>query len=36
MEHYDYVRNMATEIHTYAPDARVLTTYYCGMHSLLS
>ncbi|XP_021896439.1 uncharacterized protein LOC110813556 isoform X1 [Carica papaya] len=30
MEHYDYVRNMATEIHTYAPDARVLTTYYCG------
>lgn len=31
MEHYDSVRSMASEIHAYAPDARVLTTYYCGM-----
>lgn len=31
MEHYNSVRNMASEIHAYAPDARVLTTYYCGM-----
>ncbi|KAM7256464.1 hypothetical protein ACFE04_012205 [Oxalis oulophora] len=30
MEQYDNVRTMATEIHAYAPDARVLTTYYCG------
>ncbi|KAJ8772679.1 hypothetical protein K2173_027856 [Erythroxylum novogranatense] len=30
LEQYDSVRNMAGEIHAYAPDARVLTTYYCG------
>ncbi|KAJ6973663.1 hypothetical protein NC653_033870, partial [Populus alba x Populus x berolinensis] len=30
LEQYDMVRNMASKIHTYAPDARVLTTYYCG------
>ncbi|XVF63900.1 hypothetical protein PTKIN_Ptkin09bG0123600 [Pterospermum kingtungense] len=30
MEQYESVRNMASEIHAYAPDARVLTTYYCG------
>ncbi|XP_022131873.1 uncharacterized protein LOC111004904 isoform X2 [Momordica charantia] len=30
LEHYDSVRSMASEIHAYAPDARVLTTYYCG------
>ncbi|XP_038704160.1 uncharacterized protein LOC120000258 isoform X1 [Tripterygium wilfordii] len=30
LEHYDSVRNMASEIHAYAPDARVLTSYYCG------
>ncbi|KAJ0024655.1 hypothetical protein Pint_08925 [Pistacia integerrima] len=30
MEHYNSVRNMASDIHAYAPDARVLTTYYCG------
>ncbi|KAJ4701901.1 Alpha-1,6-mannosyl-glycoprotein 2-beta-N-acetylglucosaminyltransferase [Melia azedarach] len=30
MDHYNSVRNMASEIHAYAPDARVLTTYYCG------
>ncbi|XP_020530317.1 uncharacterized protein LOC18445880 isoform X2 [Amborella trichopoda] len=29
-EHYDAIRSMASEIRTYAPDARVLTTYYCG------
>uniref|UniRef100_A0A5B7BN44 Glycoside hydrolase 123 catalytic domain-containing protein n=1 Tax=Davidia involucrata TaxID=16924 RepID=A0A5B7BN44_DAVIN len=29
-EQYDSIRNMASEIHAYAPDARVLTTYYCG------
>lgn len=32
LEHYDSIRTMAAEIHAYAPDARVLTTYYCGMH----
>ncbi|CAN0905809.1 hypothetical protein LINGRAHAP2_LOCUS23879 [Linum grandiflorum] len=30
MEQYNSVRNMASEIHAYAPDARILTTYYCG------
>ncbi|XWS14600.1 hypothetical protein CRYUN_Cryun35bG0023500 [Craigia yunnanensis] len=30
MEQYKSLRNMASEIHAYAPDARVLTTYYCG------
>ncbi|XP_011040765.1 PREDICTED: uncharacterized protein LOC105136943 [Populus euphratica] len=30
LEQYDMVRSMASKIHTYAPDARVLTTYYCG------
>ncbi|KAI5656038.1 hypothetical protein M9H77_24831 [Catharanthus roseus] len=30
VEHYDNIRNMAREIHAYAPDARILTTYYCG------
>ncbi|XVE56016.1 hypothetical protein DITRI_Ditri03aG0203300 [Diplodiscus trichospermus] len=30
MEHYESLRSMASEIHAYAPDARVLTTYYCG------
>lgn len=30
VEHFDAIRNMASEIHAYAPDARVLTTYYCG------
>lgn len=30
MEQYDSVRRMSSEIRTYAPDARVLTTYYCG------
>jgi hypothetical protein len=36
LEHFDSIRNMASEIHAYAPDARVLTTYYCGMSSLPS
>ncbi|KAJ7966735.1 Alpha-1,6-mannosyl-glycoprotein 2-beta-N-acetylglucosaminyltransferase [Quillaja saponaria] len=30
LEQYDSVRNMASGIHAYAPDARVLTTYYTG------
>ncbi|XP_059634137.1 uncharacterized protein LOC132276632 isoform X2 [Cornus florida] len=30
MEQYDSIRSMAREIYAYAPDARVLTTYYCG------
>lgn len=29
-EQYDSLCNLASEIHAYAPDARVLTTYYCG------
>ncbi|XP_055960218.1 uncharacterized protein LOC126681731 isoform X4 [Mercurialis annua] len=29
LDHYNSVRNMAGEIHAYAPDARILTTYYC-------
>lgn len=29
-EHFNNIRNMASEIYSYAPDARVLTTYYCG------
>lgn len=34
LEQYDAVRNMASDIHAYAPDARILTTYYCGVYSL--
>ncbi|OVA04540.1 protein of unknown function DUF4091 [Macleaya cordata] len=30
LEQYDSIRNMSSEIRTYALDARVLTTYYCG------
>ncbi|KAL6995660.1 hypothetical protein U1Q18_005794, partial [Sarracenia purpurea var. burkii] len=30
LEQYDSIRSMASGIHAYAPDARVLTTYYCG------
>ncbi|CAK9142823.1 unnamed protein product [Ilex paraguariensis] len=30
LEQYDSLRNMAIEIHAYAPDARVLTSYYSG------
>lgn len=30
LEQYDSIRNMSVEIREYAPDARVLTTYYCG------
>ncbi|XP_073119920.1 uncharacterized protein [Henckelia pumila] len=30
LEHYNAIRDMASEIHAYAPDARIMTTYYCG------
>lgn len=30
MEQYELIRRMSSEIRTYAPDARVLTTYYSG------
>ncbi|XP_051123591.1 uncharacterized protein LOC127246339 isoform X2 [Andrographis paniculata] len=30
LEHYEAIRDMASEIHAYAPDARIMTTYYCG------
>ncbi|KAJ8541018.1 hypothetical protein K7X08_001834 [Anisodus acutangulus] len=30
IEQYNGIRSMASEIHAYAPDARILTTYYCG------
>ncbi|XP_058785328.1 uncharacterized protein LOC131660173 isoform X3 [Vicia villosa] len=30
LEQYDSLRNMARDIRAYAPDARILTTYYCG------
>ncbi|EYU45131.1 hypothetical protein ABFS82_03G056700 [Erythranthe guttata] len=30
LEHYQAIRNMASEVHAYAPDARIMTTYYCG------
>ncbi|KAK9129932.1 hypothetical protein Sjap_010419 [Stephania japonica] len=30
LEHYNSIRSMSTELRTYAPDARVLTTYYSG------
>lgn len=30
VEHFDSIRKMASEIHAYASDARILTTYYCG------
>ncbi|KAL6012364.1 hypothetical protein ACLOJK_002851 [Asimina triloba] len=31
MEQYNSVRSMSNELRAYAPDARVLTTYYCGI-----
>ena len=36
LEQYDMVRNMASKIYAYAPEARVLTTYYCGKNSLIA
>lgn len=30
LEHYEAIRKMASEIQAYAPDARIMTTYYCG------
>lgn len=30
LEHYDMIRAMSEEIRSTAPDARVMTTYYCG------
>lgn len=30
VEHFQSIRKMASEIFAHAPDARVLTTYYCG------
>ncbi|KAL6493112.1 hypothetical protein OROGR_032871 [Orobanche gracilis] len=30
LEHYEAIRSMASEIQAYAPDARIMTTYYCG------
>ncbi|KAJ3673132.1 hypothetical protein LUZ60_006506 [Juncus effusus] len=30
IEQYNMIRSMSSEIRAYAPDARVLTTYYCG------
>lgn len=30
LEQYDMIRSMSSEIRAYAPDARVLTTYYSG------
>ncbi|KAL0325720.1 UNVERIFIED_CONTAM: hypothetical protein Sradi_5141300 [Sesamum radiatum] len=30
LEHYEAIRSMASDIHAYAPDARIMTTYYCG------
>ncbi|XP_020590821.1 uncharacterized protein LOC110031772 isoform X3 [Phalaenopsis equestris] len=30
MEQYEVIRSMSSEIRTYASDARILTTYYCG------
>lgn len=30
VQQYDAIRQQASEIHAYAPDARVLTTYYSG------
>ncbi|WMV27589.1 hypothetical protein MTR67_020974 [Solanum verrucosum] len=30
IEQYTSLRRMASDIHAYAPDARILTTYYCG------
>ncbi|CAI9116714.1 OLC1v1017940C1 [Oldenlandia corymbosa var. corymbosa] len=30
VEHYNAIRTLAAEIHAYSPEARVLTTYYCG------
>ncbi|GKC84730.1 TPR repeat-containing protein, partial [Tanacetum coccineum] len=30
IQQYDAIRQQASEIHAYAPDARVLTTYYSG------
>lgn len=34
IEQYTSLRRMASDIHAYAPDARILTTYYCGEHQI--
>ncbi|KAG6434627.1 hypothetical protein SASPL_106265 [Salvia splendens] len=37
LEHYEAIRNMASEIQAYAPDARIMTTYYCAeLHYCIS
>lgn len=30
LEQYEMIQSMSSDIRAYAPDARVLTTYYCG------
>ncbi|KAL6656849.1 hypothetical protein ACP70R_004629 [Stipagrostis hirtigluma subsp. patula] len=30
VEQYDVIRSISNELRTYAPDVRILTTYYCG------
>ncbi|KAH7405124.1 hypothetical protein KP509_15G057500 [Ceratopteris richardii] len=34
LEHYEMIRSMSEEIRCTAPDARVLTTYYCGPNDI--
>ncbi|RRT82800.1 hypothetical protein B296_00016837 [Ensete ventricosum] len=29
-DQYELIRSMSSDIRSYAPDARILTTYYCG------
>ena len=35
LDHYDKIRTMSEEIRSIAPDARVMTTYYCGKNHLV-
>lgn len=30
VEQYDMICNISNELRSYAPDVRILTTYYCG------
>ena len=36
VEQYDMICNISNELRSYAPDVRILTTYYCGEYKTKS
>ena len=36
VEQYDMICNISNELRSYAPDLRILTTYYCGEYKTKS